>query len=1092
MAVHDKKKKPALNFYHVIKGSSSWKDIYTRLVEFNQQGDPRAGYLFEQFCKYYFLCEPSEKDEFKHVWHQSEIPLKIKRKLTLAKKDYGIDLVLQDRKNLLYAVQCKFKTDETSSLGWGKDKLAHWLSEADEADGLILFTNASKIDKHAEERATRKDFRLYTAGNLTELSKETILKIIKCSKGLKPKKRVIAKPRPYQKKAITEVLEGFKKHDRGQLIFPCGAGKTLTSLWIKERLKTKRTLVLVPSLALLRQIKKEWTAHQSEWHPYLCVCSEKSIDQDKREDRNIAHTYEIHGRVTTNPKEIRNFLTNNKNSVIYSTYQSLNSIEKAFKYSRIKFDLVICDEAHKTAGSKETEFSIIHNNKKIPAKKRLYMTATPRIVSEIVKNQYNKEIIKKLADMNDTDVFGPEFHRMSFAEAIKQKILVDYQIIAIGVTDKEVKKAIKERKYVSKNNSSIPVDEIANNYALQKVMKKYKAHHAITFHSSVSRAKQFLDRHKEIFPRVYGDHVNGQQTTNDRSLKLDEFRNEKKAIMTNARCLTEGIDVPAIDCVYFCDPKYSKIDIVQASGRALRLPKDGNKKKYGYIVVPIFHRDKRTLEKAVDESVFKSILNVVRALADQDERLEEEIRNIKLGKGVVPKRRKINLREIDGSINISLFELPNNLGNLLFDQIIEKTRIPWRDFEEAREFARSLKLKSASEWRDYLNGEFNEKPTKPDDIPNEPNSTYKEKGWKSWGDWLGTGEISTHLREYQNFKEARDFTRSLELNSFKEWLNYIKGEIKGKPLKPDDIPSNPQNTYKNKGWNGWGNWLGTGRIAEKFKIYKPYNEARKFVVSLSLSSYKEWIKYLKGEIKQKPNKPKNIPNSPQNTYKNKGWQGWGHWLGTGRIADKFKLFKPFKEAKEFARSLRLKSETEWRQYVKGDISGLPKKPDDIPCAPGQKYKNVGWKGMRDWLGPRPPVKSKYKSFIDAKKFVKKLGLKSSTDWSQYVKGDISGLPKKPDDIPIACDQAFKNKGWKSWGDWLGTGRVADHLKIYKPFKKARAFANSLDLKSQKEWFLYVKGDISGLPKKPDDIPSNPQNTYKNKGWESWGNWLGKK
>ena len=287
---------------------------------------------------------------------------------------------------------------------------------------------------------------------------------------------------------------------------------------------------------------------------------------------------------------------------------------------------MICDEAHKTAGSKETEFSIIHNNKKIPVRKRLYMTATPRIVSEVVKSRYGKDIIKKLADMNDIDVFGAEFHRMSFAEAINRKILVDYKIIAIGVTDKEIKKAIRERQFVSKNNRSIPVDEIANNYALQKVMKKYKANHAITFHSSVSRAKMFLERHQEIFPGIYADHVNGKQTTNDRSLKLDEFRNEKTAIMTNARCLTEGIDIPAIDCVYFCDPKYSKIDIVQASGRALRQPQDGNKKKYGYIVVPIFHREKRKLEQAIDESVFKSILNVVRALADQDERLEEEIR----------------------------------------------------------------------------------------------------------------------------------------------------------------------------------------------------------------------------------------------------------------------------------------------------------------------------------------------------------------------------------------------------------------------------------------------------------------------------------
>ena len=220
-------------------------------MKFNQHGDPRAGLLFEQFCKHYFLCEPSEKDEFKNVWLQSEIPQKIRRKLTLAKKDYGIDLVLQDRKNLLSAVQCKFKTDESSSLGWTKDRLSSWLSESDEADGLILFTNASKIDKQVEEKAKKKDFRLYTAGNLTELSKETIHEIIKRARGLKPKKIIRAKPRYYQKAAIKNVLKGFEKHDRGQLILPCGAGKTLTSLWIKERLNTKRALSILPIKVLM-------------------------------------------------------------------------------------------------------------------------------------------------------------------------------------------------------------------------------------------------------------------------------------------------------------------------------------------------------------------------------------------------------------------------------------------------------------------------------------------------------------------------------------------------------------------------------------------------------------------------------------------------------------------------------------------------------------------------------------------------------------------------------------------------------------------------------------------------------------------------
>jgi len=563
------------------------------------------------------------------------------------------------------------KTDESASLSWTKDRLTSWLAEGDVAEGLILFTNAAKIDAHTHRKAKKKDFWLYTGGDLRELNAQTISHIRKSVAGQLPKKTIQFTPKPYQRKAIDDIVNGFRKHNRGQLILPCGAGKTLTALWTKERLKAKRTLVVVPSLALLRQIHNEWATHQKNFIPYLCVCSDKTVDQEKREDKVVVQRYEVHGRVTTKATDVRTFLRKNPTAIIYSTYQSLSVVQQALKGTKLQFDLTVCDEAHKTAGDKKGEFARVHKQA-FPTKRRLYMTATPRVTSEKIKNRLGEETFKLLADMNDKETFGPVFHQMSFAEAISRKILTDYKIIVIGVSDAEMKRKVDKRRWTKDTT----IDEVANNFALHKVMDKYKAHHAITFHSSVRRAMNFGARHADYYDKICTEHVNGTMSTNDRAILLDAFKAEDAAVLTNARCLTEGIDVPTIDCVYFCDPKSSKIDIVQASGRALRLPKDGAKKDFGYIVVPIFHKDRKTIETAVDKSVFKHVIDVVRALADQDERLEAEIHQLISNKG---KRSRGEQRiNIDlGNERLILTGFESALKRSLFDQLIDRTTTLW-------------------------------------------------------------------------------------------------------------------------------------------------------------------------------------------------------------------------------------------------------------------------------------------------------------------------------------------------------------------------------------------------------------------------------
>jgi hypothetical protein len=292
----------------------------------------------------------------------------------------------------------------------------------------------------------------------------------------------------------------------------------------------------------------------------------------------------------------------------------------------------------------------------------------------------------------------------------------------------------------------------------------------------------------------------------------------------------------------------------------------------------------------------------------------------------------------------------------------------YRDFESAREFAQSLGLKNQKEWREYCKSG-----NKPDDIPQKVERTYKND-FKGFGDWLGTGTIAPRNQAFRSFKDARDFVRALNLKGTKEWQEYCKSGN-----KPDDIPSAPHGTYKNK-FKGSGDWLGTGRTRD----WRSFEEAREFARSLNLKGYKEWQEYCKSG-----NKPGDIPCNPNTTYK-KDFKGMRDFVGNETVAPQDRVFHPYKEAREFVKLLNLKTQKEWQEYCK---SG--NKPDDIPSAPPTTYKK-DWKGWGEFLGTGT-VASKdkaFRSFKKAREFVRSLGLKNQKEWLEYVK---SG--NKPDDIP---------------------------------------------------------------------------------------------
>ena len=369
----------------------------------------------------------------------------------------------------------------------------------------------------------------------------------------------------------------------------------------------------------------------------------------------------------------------------------------------------------------------------------------------------------------------------------------------------------------------------------------------------------------------------------------------------------------------------------------------------------------------------------------------------------------------------------------------------YRSFVDAREFVQKQKLKSNPDWRKYCKSG-----NKPNDIPANPEKTFK-KEWIDWGDWLGTGSIASQNKKFRSFDDAKKFVRKLNLKTDKEWVEYTTSGN-----KPTDIPSSPITTYKKKGWKNMGDWLGTGSISNQKRVFQNFEDARKFVRKLNLNGQSDWAKYRKSG-----NKPDNIPTNPHRSYK-KEWISWGDWLGTGTIAPKDIEYQSFDESKKFVQSLNLKRGLDWEEYCK---SG--NKPKSIPSTPRSVYKKE-WVSMGNWLGTGTKHTKDFLSFDDAKKFVRSLNLKNNTEWIKYYK---SG--NKPDDIPSAPDRTYKNKGWVSLGDWLGTGSIASQNKKFRSYEEAQKFLKKLGLKGTKDWEEYC---ASG--NKPDDIPSNPWITYK--------------
>ena len=380
-------------------------------------------------------------------------------------------------------------------------------------------------------------------------------------------------PLPHQSDAVEAIVQGLSKDSRGTAAKACGTGKTLTALWTFERLDPAVTVVVVPSLNLLKQTLEEWSRHSSlEWR-FLCVCSDESVLP--ADDTPVGRTSELGVPVTTDVTEIRAFLQRPTRKVIFSTYQSSERIGEALISEAQKADLVICDEAHRLVGKIDAANSSVLSDVRFPIEKRLFLTATPRVFDASVKRSLAARGLDS-ASMDDTELFGRRLYSLPFGAAIEKGLLTDYQIAFIGVTRAEIAelataKVNVERTAGNHSDLSMLVAEVAT----LKAIRKFGLSTLISFHSTVKRARYFSDElhvtakalgqgSAEGAAEIWATHVDGGMPTGTRAARLRLLRDgtpERPILVSNARCLTEGVDVPTLDGVVFADPKRSKTDI---------------------------------------------------------------------------------------------------------------------------------------------------------------------------------------------------------------------------------------------------------------------------------------------------------------------------------------------------------------------------------------------------------------------------------------------------------------------------------------------------------------------------------------------------
>ena len=643
---------------------------YLKKIRDNAWNTAQLGREFEKFVKKFLLTEPSFKSQFSDVWLWSECPF--------AKgNDVGIDLVAKTFFGEYVAIQAKCyqpgtqvdKADVDTFLSASGKQIAPDGKATFYSNRIIIATN-DNWTSHASEAIVDQQIPVTRIG-LYQIQNAAI----DWDKFFKGEKKVVVKKelRKHQDAALKDVVEGFKKADRGQLIMACGTGKTYTSLKIAEKLcpKDGSVLFLVPSISLLGQSLREWCEQAESPLTAFAVCSDAKVTKDP-DDTSLA---DLGFPATTSAAQLVGYGKKLKKdppkglTVVFSTYQSISAVHEAQEAGAFgKFDLIICDEAHRTTGAifkgrEESEFVRVHDAKFIKGAKRLYMTATPRIYGENAKKKADDEFIE-LCSMDDESVYGREFHHLTFAKAVKEELLTDYKVLILAVDERDMRELhLADRDGDGEIDS---VDQLAKIVGTWKGLNKqiYKddekflgndftpMRSAVAFSSTIADSKSFTGQFNAVIDEHFGEdeklqpvainHVDGGMNALYRSRMIEWLRgaNEETGcrILSNAKCLSEGVDVPGLDAVIFLSPKNSFVEVVQAIGRVMRKAPG---KQLGYVIIPVLIPMGMDASEALSTNKrFKVIWDVLSAIRSHDEAFNALDNKVDIIRVKPPKKRK--------------------------------------------------------------------------------------------------------------------------------------------------------------------------------------------------------------------------------------------------------------------------------------------------------------------------------------------------------------------------------------------------------------------------------------------------------------------
>lgn len=590
-------------------------------------------------------------------------------------KDEGIDLVARvTGTNDYWAVQCKFWNPK-STVGHRDLGTFYTASGKEGFSGRLIITTTDNWTPTAERNMQNQTIETKRL-RLKDLRELEISWNWNRPDKTKVPKRIHDDLWYEQKEALEKAQSHYKDNERGQLIMACGTGKTFTSLKIAESIVPKNgsVLFLVPSLSLMKQTITEWARERNRETRYLGVCSDKSVARQDGDNTQIA---DLSIPVESNPTRIFSILGKENPAkdltVVFCTYQSLDRISLAQQVGLPEFDFIICDEAHRTTGidkestgkkdQKNSNFVKVHDQRFVQGRKRLYMTATPRIYTDATKEKADEHEVD-IFSMDKEATYGIEFYRLSFGDAVDAGLLVDYKVIILNISEDYASKLIGTFGSKTVTDLSASTDDIAKIIGCYDGLRSQGLKNggtmlkrAVSFSNSIKNSKHVVEKFAKVVEELDEkendgftcilDHVDGTETALARSKKLDWLsqdpgRNENGEIchiLSNARCLTEGVDVPALDAILFMNPRKSQVDVVQAVGRVMRKAKG---KQYGYVILPVVIPIGQDINEALDSNdTYGVVWQVLRALRSHDERLTNLI-----------SRLELNEKKIDGNIFI--------------------------------------------------------------------------------------------------------------------------------------------------------------------------------------------------------------------------------------------------------------------------------------------------------------------------------------------------------------------------------------------------------------------------------------------------------